>query len=127
MSLTPRPGAVLVLHNPQCSKSRQLVAELERRGVDFDPRRYLDRPLSRVELEELLRLTGLEPHALLRTKETEYGEAGLSTGSSRRAILDALVAHPRLLERPILISASRAAIGRPTENALAVLDDAQAR
>ncbi len=126
MSLAPRPGAFLLLHNPQCSKSRQLAAELERREVDFDVRRYLDQPLTRAELEDLLRRTGLEPHALLRPKEAEYAAAGLSPRSSKAAILSALATHPRLLERPILVSATAAAIGRPTEQALALLDDVQA-
>lgn len=127
MSLAPRPGAFLLLHNPKCSKSRELAAELERRAVDFDVRRYLEEPLTRAELEDLLRRTGLEPHALLRTKEAEYAAAGLSARSTKTAILAALVSHPRLLERPILVSTQRAAIGRPTESALALLDDVRAR
>ena len=121
MSLAPRPGAFLLLHNPQCSKSRQLLAELERRAVDFDVRRYLDQPLTLRELVDLLRRMGLEPHALLRTKEAEYTAAGLSPRSSKAEILGALVNHPRLLERPILLSTERAAIGRPTEHALELL------
>lgn len=124
MSLAPRPGALLLLHDPRCSKCRALVAELGRRGVEFDARDYLAEPLDASELEELLTLLALEPHALLRTKEAEYAAAGLSPASTKGAVFSALVRHPRLLERPILIAAERAAIGRPAERALALLGDA---
>jgi arsenate reductase (glutaredoxin) len=113
MSLTPRPDAFVLLHNPKCSKSRQLKAELDARGTDYDERRYLDEPLSR---------RGLDAHAMIRRKEAEYAAAGLSPKSTQKAVLDAVATHPKLLERPVLIAKTKAAIGRPTEAALELLD-----
>lgn len=122
MSLTPRAGAFVLLHNPKCSKSRQLKAALDERGVDYDERRYLDEPLSRTELNALKKLLGLDAHSMIRKKEAEYTEAGLSIESTQKAVLDAVATHPKLLERPVLIGRNRAAIGRPTEAALEVLE-----
>ena len=122
MSLTPRTGDLLFLHNPKCSKSRQLKAALDERGVAYDERRYLDEPLSRRDLGSLKTLLGVGAHDMIRKKEAEYAEAGLSADSSDGEVLDAVARFPRLLERPVLISGERAAIGRPTEAALALLD-----
>ncbi|MEZ5977677.1 MAG: ArsC/Spx/MgsR family protein [Planctomycetota bacterium] len=121
MTLTQKKGAALLLHNPSCSKSRQLKQALDERGAAYETRKYLDEPLSKKELGELLDLLGLEPHALLRTKEKEYEEAGLSATSSKKAIVDAIAQFPRLMERPILVVGAKAAIGRPTEAALALV------
>ena len=122
MSLTPRPDAFVLLHNHKCSKSRQLKAELDERGTDYDERRYLDEPLSRRELDALKKLLGLDAHAMIRRKEAEYAAAGLSPKSTQKAVLDAVATHPKLLERPVLIAKTKAAIGRPTEAALELLD-----
>lgn len=123
MSLTPRTGDFLFLHNPKCSKSRQLKAALDERGVAYDERRYLDEPLSRRDLGSLKKLLGVGAHEMIRKKEAEYAEAGLTPEASDGAVLDAVAEHPRLLERPVLVAKERAAIGRPTEAALALLDD----
>ena len=122
MSLTPRTGDLLFLHNPKCSKSRQLKAALDERGVAYDERRYMDEPLSRRDPGSLKTLLGVGAHDMIRKKEAEYAEAGLSADSSDGEVLDAVARFPRLLERPVLISGERAAIGRPTEAALALLD-----
>lgn len=122
MSLTPRTGDLLLLHNPKCSKSRQLKAALDERGASYDERRYLDEPLSRRDLGALAKLLGVGAHNMIRKKEAEYAEAGLGADSSDAAVLDAVAQYPRLLERPVLIRGERAAIGRPTEAALELLD-----
>jgi arsenate reductase len=108
-------------HNPRCSKSRAAKALLEERGAAFETVEYLKAPLSRQDLEALGRKLGAPPSDWIRTKEGAYGEAGLSSGSSQDAVLDAIVAHPILLERPILADSERAVVGRPPERVLELL------
>jgi len=121
----PRGGEVaqvVLLHNPDCSKSRALEATLDARGVTYARRLYLEDPLDGAELRELQRKLGLPAAAMVRSKEAEFAAAGLSSGSSAAEILDAVARHPRLLERPVLIVGERAAIGRPDpDSALALL------
>jgi arsenate reductase len=116
------PDALTLLHNPRCSKSRAAKALLEGRGVPFRERRYLEEPLSRVELDELSRRLGRAPHEWVRTGEDAYKEAGLSAASSPEAILDAMARYPILLERPIVVTDTRATVGRPPERVLDVLE-----
>ncbi len=112
-----------LLHNPNCSKSRAAKAYLEERGVEFDLRCYLDQPLSHSELDELHGLLGRAAIEWTRTKQAEYAELGLARDAGDRAHLDGMLAQPILMERPILIHAGRAAIGRPLENLVELLDD----
>jgi arsenate reductase len=112
----------ILLHNPRCSKSRRALALLEERGVVFQERRYLDEPLSRAELEELGRRLGRSPGEWVRRNEAAFADAGLDATSPDEAILDAIAAHPILLERPILVHGDRAVVGRPPEDVLALLD-----
>jgi arsenate reductase len=108
-------------HNPRCSKSRAAKALLEERGTAFETVEYLKAPLSRQELEALGRKLGAPPSDWIRTKEAAYAEAGLSSDSGENALLDAIVAHPVLLERPILADSERAVVGRPPERVLELL------
>lgn len=108
-------------HNPRCSKSRQTLELLRSRGIEPRIVEYLKTPLLPDEVAHLIDLLGIEPHALLRTKEKAYGEAGLSATSDRATIVAALARYPVLLERPIVVHGNRAAIGRPPENVLALL------
>ncbi len=120
----PRSGdELLLLHNPRCSKSRAARALLEERGVRFAERRYLEEPLSRAELVELRARLGRPVSQWTRQNEDAYREAGLGPGTSEDALLDALAAHPVLLERPILVRGRRAALGRPPERLLELLGE----
>lgn len=111
---------VTILHNPRCSKSRETLALLEARGIEPRIVRYLDEPPSEAELGRILDLLGLEPRALMRSSEAEYRELGLDDPTLGRAeLVRAMHAHPRLIQRPIVLANGRAAIGRPPE---AVLD-----
>ncbi len=83
---------------------------------------YLKDPPSADELEQLIGKLGIEPHALLRTKEAPYAGLGLSKTSSRAQVARAIAQHPILLERPIVVVGKRAAIGRPPENVLSLLE-----
>lgn len=108
---------VVLLHNPHCSKSRALKAALEERGTAFRERLYLEEPLTGAELKTLCGLLGGDATAMVRSKEAEYAEAGLSSDSDEAALLNALAKHPKLLERPILVKGARAAVGRPGPDA----------
>jgi len=83
---------------------------------------YLNEPPSTKELDAVLRLLGMEPRELMRSKEKEYRELGLKDKSlSRNQLIVAMVEHPRLIERPVAISGDRAVLGRPTERVLELL------
>ena len=107
---------LVLWHNPRCSKSR---AAHELLGDRATTRRYLEDPPSREELERVLTLLGTDdPRVILRTGETAY--AGLEQ-ATRDELLDAMAAHPELVERPIAIRGDRAVLGRPPERVLALL------
>ena len=108
-------------HNPRCSKSRQAKALLDERGVDYQTRLYLKEPLSETEVTSLLGQLNRPAGELVRTKEAEYAESGLSADSDAGAIARAIAAHPKLLERPLLSDGRAARIGRPPEDILELL------
>ncbi len=122
MSLPRSEDEILLLHNPICSKSRATLALLEERGVDFETRLYLDSPLDAAELRDLGERLGRAPIEFTRTKQAEFAEAGLSKASEPDAILAAMAKAPILMERPVVIRGRRAAIGRPPEDVLPLLD-----
>ncbi len=121
MRLPERPGELLLLHNPRCSKSRAARELLLASGRPFAERRYLDEPLDLAELRELRRRLGLPPLRWMRPGEEAFRRGGLGPDSSERELLDAVSRHPILLERPILVSAERAVVGRPPERVLELL------
>ena len=109
-------------HNPRCSKSRSTLQLLEDRGVQPTLVRYLETPPTAEQLRDLLSKLGISARQLLRTGEDEYRELNLAnTALSDADLIDAMAAHPRLIERPILVAGNRAVIGRPPENVLELL------
>jgi arsenate reductase len=109
-------------HNPRCSKSRGALELLRERGVEPEILPYLEQPPSVAELRALVRLLGVPARALLRTGEPEYAELGLADPSlDDDALVAAMHAHPRLIERPIFVHDDRAVIGRPPERVLELL------
>jgi len=95
---------------------------LRENGVEPEIINYLDTPPTEAELDRLLRLLGMEPHELIRRREKEYKELGLADADlSREQLIHTMVHHPRLIERPIVVSGDRAVLGRPTERVLDVL------
>jgi arsenate reductase len=111
-----------LFHNPRCSKSRGALELLREHGVTPEIVSYLEQPPSVDELRALLRLLGAGPRALLRTGEPEYAGLGLADASlDDEALLAAMHAHPRLIERPIFVHGGRAVIGRPPERVLELL------
>ncbi len=106
-----------ILHNPRCSKSRKTLALIEQAGVDPEVVLYLETPPAADELDEILGKLGLEPMELVRRGEEIYKELGLGGRElSRQELIDLMVAHPKLIERPIVIAGERAVLGRPPEN-----------
>jgi len=112
---------VVLLHNPRCSKSRATLALLEERGVKPRVVEYLKEPLDGQALAELAGKLGRPPREWVRAKEDAYREAGLDAESSDADVIAAMAAHPVLMERPIVVKGSRAAIGRPPERVLEIL------
>ncbi|RMG93532.1 MAG: arsenate reductase (glutaredoxin) [Deltaproteobacteria bacterium] len=112
---------VVVYHNPRCSKSRATVALLRARGIEPRIVEYLKTPPSTDEVLELARRLGRPVVEILRRKEPEYADLGLSPDTPDPVAAEAVARHPRLLERPIVVVADRAAIGRPPEAVLEIL------
>ena len=109
-------------HNPRCSKSRAALELLEARGLTPNIVRYLETPPSVEQLRDLLSKLNLPARQLLRSGEEEYKALNLADVSlSEEQLLSAMAAHPKLIERPILIAGARAVIGRPTEKLLELL------
>lgn len=109
----------VIYHNPRCSKSRQTLELLNERGIDADVIEYLKTPPDEHMLEHILDLLGMQPRALMRTGEAEYRELGLDDPSlDRQQLIAAMVEHPQLIQRPIVVSNGRAALGRPPEDVL---------
>ncbi len=114
---------VTIYHNPRCSKSRQALALLTERGLEPRVVEYLKTPPDRKTLEGLLELLGIGPRDLMRKNEPEYRAAGLDDPTlSDEQLIDVLLEHPILIERPIVVTNGRAVIGRPPERVLALLD-----
>lgn len=108
--------------NRNCSKCRSSLQLLESKGIDADIVEYLNAPPSVDELRAILDLLSLEPRALMRQQEAPYAELNLADESlSRDALIQAMVEHPILIERPIVIHNGKATIGRPPEKILDIL------
>jgi len=115
-------SAVKIFHNPRCSKSRQTMQLLDSNGVTPDIIDYLKQPPGYDELAQTLDLLGLEPRELMRTHEKPYQENKLDDpGLSREQLIQAMIDHPILIERPIVIHDGKAVIGRPPEKVLDIL------
>ena len=108
--------SVTIYHNPRCSKSRQTLALLRDNGVEPSIVEYLDNMPSSGQLKGILTKLGLGPRDILRTMEAK--EEGLDPGLEDDALIDAIVANPRVLQRPIVVSSDKACIGRPPEHVL---------
>lgn len=113
---------ITLYHNPQCSKSRQTLNLLQEQGADVTIIEYLKTPLTVTELENVAQKLGLEPRQFMRHGEAEYQNENLANENlTNQELLEAIVKHPRLLERPIAVTETKAVIGRPPENVLTLL------
>lgn len=114
--------SVVMYHNPRCSKSRQTLALLQEKGIEPDIVEYLKTPPDAATLANILDLLGMKPRELMRRKEAEYKENGLDDPAlDDNALIEAMVRHPKLIERPIVLANGKAALGRPPEKVLEIL------
>mgnify|MGYP002063253098 FL=1 len=113
---------VTIWHNPRCSKSRNAVTLLEEKGVEADVVKYLDTPPTKEELVAVLKMLGISARELMRTKEAIYKELNLKEETDEDKLIEAMVQNPKLIERPVVIKDGKAAIGRPIENIIDLLD-----
>ena len=113
---------VVIYHNPACATSRKVLGMI--RGAGIEPRvvEYLKTPPSREELLDLLRRMEMTPRQLLRRRGTPYGELGLDDPArSDEALIDAILAHPILMERPVVVGPRGVRLCRPPERVQDVL------
>lgn len=113
---------ITIYHNPRCSKSRQTLELLRSHGIEPAIIEYLKTPPSADELKAVIKALGISPRDLLRKGEAIYKELGLQDSNpSDEALIQTMVTHPVLIERPIVIRGEKAAIGRPPENVLTLI------
>jgi arsenate reductase len=117
--------AVTIYHNPRCSKSRGALELLERRGVAPKVVEYLETPPGRRDLERLLALLPGPPAALVR-RDDRFRELGLADAdcASPAAVVELLLRHPELMQRPVVVRGERAVIARPSQKLLELFEDA---
>jgi arsenate reductase len=112
-------NVITLYHNPRCSKSREALRLLEEKQIEPEIRLYLDNPPSREELQLLLKKLEVGARQLLRSGEQAYKDHNLKdTSLTEEQLIQAMLDHPKLIERPIAIRGDRAVIGRPPENVL---------
>jgi arsenate reductase len=113
---------IIVYHNPECGTSRNTLALIRNAGIEPHVIEYLKTPPSRALLEQLIERAGISPRELLREKGTPYAELGLGDESlTDRALVDAMMAHPILINRPLVVSPRGVKLCRPSEAVLDIL------
>ena len=114
---------IIIYHNPKCSKSRETLRLLQEQGINLVTIEYLKNPLTVEKLKEILSLLGISPRDLMRKKEDEYKELGLANSDlSDGDLIDLMIKNPILIERPIVLANGKAALGRPPEQVLNILN-----
>ncbi len=117
-----KTDTITVYEKPTCSKCREALKLIKEHGFEFDKINYYTDPLSANKLKELLKKMGIPARDLLRTTESIYKELGLAKADlSDKELIDLMVEHPDLIQRPIVERGDRAVLGRPTENINAIL------
>ncbi|TKD52811.1 arsenate reductase (glutaredoxin) [Sphingomonas baiyangensis] len=120
------PTDIVIYHNPGCGTSRNALAMIHNAGIEPHVVEYLKTPPSRAMLVQLIERAGLTPRALLREKGTPYAELGLGDESlSDDALLDAMMAHPVLINRPLVVTPLGVRLCRPSEAVLDILPEPQ--
>ena len=112
---------IKIYHNPRCRKSREGLELLEKSGKDFEVIKYLEDIPSKEELRSVLGCLGISPENLVRKNETIWKDNYRGKLLSDEEILDAMILHPKLIERPIVINGNKAVIGRPSESIREIL------
>ncbi len=113
---------IIIYHNPDCGTSRNTLALIRNAGIEPHIVEYLKTPPSRVLLDQLIERAGITPRDLLREKGTPYAELGLGDESlDDSALIDAMMAHPALINRPLVVSSLGVKLCRPSEAVLDIL------
>jgi len=110
-----------IWHNPRCSKSRQTMGILEENGIEAEVVKYLEETPSVGEIKAVLKKLNISARELMRTKEAIYKELGLKDENDEQKLIEAMAAHPKLIERPVVIKDDKAVLGRPPEKVLELL------
>ena len=106
---------ITIWHNPRCSKSREAVTIADENNAEAEIVKYLDENLTKEDLKNTLKLLGFSSaREWMRTKEAIYKELNLKNETDEEKLIEAMVAHPKLIERPVIIKGDKAIIGRPT-------------
>ena len=115
--------SITIYHNPKCSKSRETLRLLQEQGINLVTIEYLKNPLTVEKLKEILSLLGVSPRDLMRKKEDKFKELDLANSKlSDEDLIHFMVKHPILIERPIVLANGKAALGRPPEQVLNILN-----
>ena len=126
MNRTDSAVDIVIYHNPECGTSRNTLAMIRNAGIEPHVVEYLKTPPSRALLVELIDRAGMTPRELLREKGTPYAELGLGdTSLSDDALVDAMMAHPILINRPLVVSPLGVKLCRPSEAVLDLLPSGQ--
>ncbi|SNT10534.1 arsenate reductase [Ekhidna lutea] len=112
---------ITIYHNPRCSKSRQTLGLIEEKGHDFVVKEYLKNTPTKEELTKVIGLLGIKPDQLIRKGESDFKDNFKGKELSDEEWIDAMIAYPKLIERPIVIKGDKAVLGRPPENVLTLL------
>ena len=112
---------IKIFHNNRCRKSREGIEILEQSGKDFEVVKYLENTPSKQELTTIIDLLGITPIDLIRKKEPIWKSDFKGRALSNDAIIEAMIKHPKLIERPIVINGKQAVIGRPPSQILDIL------
>ncbi len=112
---------ITLWHNPRCSKSRATLALLQDAGAEVRERRYLDDTPSKDEIRATLAMLGISALSMMRKGEARFKELGLTAETDKETLITAMSQNPILIERPIALNETQAAIGRPPENVLTLL------
>lgn len=119
---------IVIYHNPDCGTSRNALAMIRNAGIEPHVIEYLKTPPSRAMLIQLIERAGITPRQLLREKGTPYAELGLGdAGLDDQALIDAMMAHPILINRPLVVTPSAVRLCRPSEQVLDILPAPQRR
>ena len=114
--------SVTIYHNPRCSKSRQTLELIRKKGIEPKIIEYLVNPPNANTMQQLLNMLGKQPGEVMRKGEAVYKELGLKDANLGKAeLIKILIDNPKLIERPIVVSGDKAALGRPPENVLEIL------
>ena len=112
---------ITIYHNPRCSKSRQTLELLKKQGIEPTVALYLDSPLSAKTLSALLQKLGIQASQLIRKNEAYYKENLKGLELTENQLIEAMVQHPKLIERPIVVAGDKAALGHPPEAVLEII------